>query len=78
MGEQLARCWRVRTEDSRERNISLAKHKPSTRAKWRSSMSARRSVLKTELDTADIVREAHFFANYPNRNFSLVMKIDSH
>ena len=29
MGEQLARCWRVRTEDSRERNISLAKHKPS-------------------------------------------------
>jgi hypothetical protein len=29
-----------------------------TRAKWRSSMSARRSVLQNELDAADIVRDA--------------------
>jgi len=30
----------------------------STRARWRSFLSARRGVLKRVLDTADIVREA--------------------
>jgi len=31
--------------------------KPTKRAKWRSSMSAYRSVLENVLDTADIVRD---------------------
>ncbi len=36
--------------------------KPSTRAKWRSSMSACRSVPENVLDTADIVRDYDFSA----------------
>jgi len=36
----------------------LAKQRTSTRAKWRSSMSARCRVLEKNFDTADIVREA--------------------
>jgi len=35
----------------------LETRKPTTRAKWRSSMSAYRGVLQNVLDTADIVRE---------------------
>jgi hypothetical protein len=35
----------------------VGKRKPSTRAKWRSSMSACRGVLENVLDTADIVRD---------------------
>ena len=35
----------------------VGKGKPSARAKWRSSMSARWSLLKNVLDSADIVRD---------------------
>jgi len=38
----------------------LETRKPTERAKWRSSMSAYRSVRQNVLDTADIVREAIF------------------
>src|SRR3954467_14042564 len=39
------------------KRAQVGTRKPSTRAKWRSSMSAYRSVLENVLDTADIVRD---------------------
>ena len=47
------------SENDYERAL-VGKAKSSTRAKWRSFMSACRSVFATELDSADIVREAMF------------------
>src|SRR5437763_2165515 len=43
------------------KRAQVGKHKPSTRAKWRSSMSTCRSVLENVLDTADIVRDRDLF-----------------
>ena len=39
------------------KRAQVGTRKPSTRAKWRSSLSAYRSVLEHVLDTADIVRD---------------------
>jgi hypothetical protein len=39
------------------KRAQVGTRKPSTRAKWRSSMSAYRSALENVLDTADIVRD---------------------
>jgi hypothetical protein len=43
-----------------QKRARIGKRKPPIRAKWRSSMSAYRSVRENVLDTADIVRDGDF------------------
>ncbi|HKV77403.1 MAG TPA: hypothetical protein VJP02_04650, partial [Candidatus Sulfotelmatobacter sp.] len=58
----------------------LETRKATTRAKWRSSMSAYTSVAQNVLDTADIVRDRGYFDNHRrgNVNFAFLVLPASH
>jgi len=57
--EEMAGSDRVPDPDDSKR-AQVGNAQTTTRAKWRSSMSAYRTVLENVLDTADIVRDGDF------------------